>query len=91
MNDGDRATWATDGGETETEAFRSYAQPVKHAATHVGDALRFCDLRHSYATWLVDDEVPPYMVQRVMGHEQRRPRSSSMLAAPSITAEFAKL
>lgn len=36
MNDGDRATWATDGGETETEAFRSYAQPVKHAARHVG-------------------------------------------------------
>ena len=32
-------------------------------------ALRFHDLRRSYATWLVDDEVPPNMVQRVMGHE----------------------
>ncbi len=30
---------------------------------------RFQDLRHSYATWLVDDEVPRNMVQRVLGHE----------------------
>ncbi|MEN3303454.1 tyrosine-type recombinase/integrase, partial [Pseudonocardia sp.] len=29
----------------------------------------------SYATWLVDDGVPPNMVQRVMGHE----RSSTTL------------
>ncbi|HWH99899.1 MAG TPA: tyrosine-type recombinase/integrase [Propionibacteriaceae bacterium] len=32
--------------------------------------LRFHDLRHFYATWLVDDGVPPNMVQRVMGHER---------------------
>jgi integrase len=37
--------------------------------------LRFHDLRHSYATWLIDDGVPPNMVQRVMGHE----RSSTTL------------
>jgi hypothetical protein len=37
--------------------------------------LRFHHLRHSYATWLVDDGVPPNMVQRVMGHE----RSSTTL------------
>lgn len=36
---------------------------------HAGESLRFHDLRHSYATWLVDDAVPPNMVQRVMGHE----------------------
>jgi site-specific recombinase XerD len=30
-------------------------------------AVRY--LRHSDATWLVDDEIPPNMVQRVMGHE----------------------
>lgn len=42
---------------------------VKHVARYAGNALRFHDLRHSYATWLVDDEVPPNMVQRVMGHE----------------------
>jgi integrase len=32
--------------------------------------LRFHDLRHSYATWLVDDGVPVNMVQRVLGHER---------------------
>jgi integrase len=38
-------------------------------------SLRFHDLRHSYATWLVDDGVPVNMVQKVMGHE----RSSTTL------------
>jgi integrase len=32
--------------------------------------LRYHDLRHSYATWLVSDGVPLNVVQRVMGHEQ---------------------
>jgi site-specific recombinase XerD len=32
--------------------------------------LRFHDLRHSYAIWLVDDGVPVNMVQRVLGHER---------------------
>ncbi len=39
-------------------------------ARHQHGGLRFHDLRHSYATWLVDDGVPPNMVQRVMGHER---------------------
>lgn len=65
-----RATWTSNTGETATATFRTYAQAVKHVARHAGDALRFHDLRHSYATWLVDDEVPPNMIQRVMGHEQ---------------------
>ncbi|MEU4367478.1 tyrosine-type recombinase/integrase [Micromonospora chersina] len=32
--------------------------------------MRFHDLRHAYATWLVTDGVPINLVQRVMGHEQ---------------------
>jgi integrase len=32
--------------------------------------LRFHDLRHSYATWLVSDGVPINHVAKVMGHEQ---------------------
>ena len=32
--------------------------------------LRFHDLRHSYATWLVSDGVPINDVARVMGHER---------------------
>src|SRR3954449_11717826 len=39
-------------------------------ARHQAGGLRFHDLRHSYATWLVDDGVPPNMVQRVLGHER---------------------
>jgi integrase len=48
---------------------------VHHVARSQAGGLRFHDLRHSYATWLVDDGVPPNMVQRVMGHE----RSSTTL------------
>jgi integrase len=33
-------------------------------------SLRFHDLRHSYATWLVSDGVPINDVARVLGHEQ---------------------
>jgi hypothetical protein len=39
----------------------------------------------SYATWLVDDEVPPNMVQRVMRHDACPPRCSSLYVALSIT------
>ena len=48
---------------------------MQHVARNQAGGLRFHDLRHSYATWLVDDGVPPNMVQRVMGHE----RSSTTL------------
>ena len=51
------------------------AAAVKLVARRQAGGLRFHDLRHSYATWLVDDGVPPNMVQRVMGHE----RSSTTL------------
>jgi integrase len=43
---------------------------VKLVARGQVGGVRFHDLRHSYATWLVDDGVPPNMVQRVMGHER---------------------
>jgi integrase len=33
-------------------------------------SLRFHDLRHCYATWLISDSVPVNVVQRLMGHEQ---------------------
>jgi len=64
-----RASWTTDTGNTATTAFHAYAQAVKHVARPAGQALRFHNLRHFYATWLVDDEVSPNMVQPVMGHE----------------------
>ena len=67
--------WSDVDGRKHTERFRTEAQAVHHVARNQAGGLRFHDLRHSYATWLVDDGVPPNMVQRVMGHE----RSSTTL------------
>lgn len=70
-----RARWTDDAGKEHTEDFRTESPAVHHVARHQSGGLRFHDLRHSYATWLVDDGVPPNMVQRVLGHE----RSSTTL------------
>lgn len=64
-----RAGWTLDTGDPVTATFHTRAQAIRHVVRNAGEALRFHGLRHSYATWLVDDEVPPNMVQRVMGHE----------------------
>jgi len=42
-------------------------RPGLEAAT---GGLRFHDLRHSFATWLVTEGVPVNAVRKVMGHEQ---------------------
>ena len=55
--------------------FRTRVWKPTLVASGLDPNLRFHDLRHSYATWLVDDGVPVNMVQRVMGHE----RSSTTL------------
>lgn len=70
-----RGNWTDRAGVRQTAIARTYAQAVAEVARSNTDGLRFHDLRHSYATWLVDDGVPPNMVQRVLGHE----RSSTTL------------
>lgn len=72
---GFEAQWIDAAGKKLTERLPTYTAAVNHVARHQAGGLRFHDLRHSYATWLVDDGVPPNMVQRVMGHE----RSSTTL------------
>jgi integrase len=69
-----RAEWVDDGAALVKE-FTTEREAVRYLATRAGEGLRFHDLRHSYATWLVDDGVPVNMVQRVTGHE----RSSTTL------------
>jgi integrase len=70
-----QATWTDNTGATLTKEFATEQEAVMHIAKSCTGGLRFHDLRHSYATWLVDDGVPVNMVQRVMGHE----RSSTTL------------
>jgi integrase len=67
---GFEARWTDENGAAHSERLRTEYQAVQHVARHQAGGLRFHDLRHSYATWLVDDGVPPNMVQRVMGHER---------------------
>jgi integrase len=62
--------WTDEDGMPGHELFATEPAAVKHVAKHQAGGLRFHDLRHSYATWLVDDGVPPTMVMRVMGHEK---------------------
>jgi integrase len=70
-----RGEWVDSDGIAGSAMFRSEPAAVNHVARHQAGGLRFHDLRHSYATWLVDDGVPVNMVQRVLGHE----RSSTTL------------
>lgn len=65
-----RAGWTDDTGATLVKEFPTKREAVLHVARSCTGGLRFHDLRHSYATWLVDDGVPPNMVARVMGHEK---------------------
>ena len=70
-----RAVWADGSGARHTKEFPTEREAVRHLAREAAGGLVFHGLRHSYATWLVDDGVPVNMVQRVMGHE----RSSTTL------------
>jgi hypothetical protein len=70
-----RAEWTDAAGVPGSAMFKREPAAVLHVARNQAGGLRFHDLRHSYATWLVDDGVPVNMVQRVLGHE----RSSTTL------------
>jgi integrase len=64
------ARWV-DAGKVEHRAeFRTEREMVAHVAKHAHGGLRFHDLRHSYATWLVSDGLRVNVVRRVLGHEQ---------------------
>ena len=64
------ASWPTSDGTTTSEQCASQREAVALVARSAHGGLRFHDLRHSYATWLISDGVPINDVQRVMGHEQ---------------------
>lgn len=64
-----QATWPTRKDEPGSGTYPTTTQAVKAIAHHAEGGLRFHDLRHSYASWLITSGVPVQDVQRVMGHE----------------------
>jgi integrase len=65
-----KATWRDSAGREQSNTFASEREAIAEIARSASGGLRFHDLRHSYATWLVSDGVPVNDVQRIMGHEQ---------------------
>ncbi|WP_439427777.1 tyrosine-type recombinase/integrase [Micromonospora sp. LA-10] len=69
--DGQLLVFTTGTGEAiRRGTFRSRVWKPSLQRAGLPMALRFHDLRHSYATWLVSDGVPINDVAKVMGHEQ---------------------
>ena len=68
-DEGFRASCQSNKGK-QTAMCRSHQEAIVHIANKAVGALRFHDLRHSYATWLVTNGVPVNVVRLVMGHEQ---------------------
>jgi integrase len=64
-----RATWADRVGVEWSAEFTTERDAVAHVANRAAGGLRFHDLRHSYATWLVSRGLPVNDVKEVMGHE----------------------
>ncbi|MFG2078620.1 tyrosine-type recombinase/integrase [Nonomuraea maritima] len=63
-------TWTTKAGTEKSKRFTTREEAVTYVAQHVGEGLRFHDLRHCYATWLVSSDVPVNDVAGLIGHEQ---------------------
>jgi integrase len=64
------ATWRDKEGTEQSAEFTTHRDAVAHVAVKAAGGLRFHDLRHGYATWLISSGVPVNVVQAVMGHEQ---------------------
>jgi integrase len=64
------AHWHDSEGHDWSKEFTTTREATEHLVRHAHGGLRFHDLRHSYATWLVSAGVPINDVSAVMGHEQ---------------------
>lgn len=67
------ATWLAAGNDADgldwTATLRSEPRAISEVVRHAHGGLRFHDVRHSCATWLVSAGVPINDVARIMGHE----------------------
>ncbi|MGL5864515.1 MAG: tyrosine-type recombinase/integrase [Dermatophilaceae bacterium] len=66
---GDLVTATRSGNPHRRSTFRRQVWVPTLEQAGIAPGLRFHDLRHSFATWLVSDGVPVNVVQRLMGHE----------------------
>lgn len=64
------AHWTDKDGSARSTEFATEREAVEHIVKHAQGGMRFHDLRHSYATWLVSANVPINDVAAVMGHQQ---------------------
>lgn len=64
------ARWPDAAGVEWSAEFTTEREAVACVVRKAAGGLRFHDLRHSYATWLVSEGVPINDIARVMGHEQ---------------------
>jgi len=65
-----RATWHDDDSKEQSAIFRTEPEAVNEVVRNDAGGLRFHDLRHSYATWLVYAGVPINDAQRLLGHSR---------------------
>jgi len=65
-----RASWLDQAGDEQGAVFRTEPEAVNEVVRKAAAGLRFHDLRHSYATWLVSDGVPINDAQRLLGHSR---------------------
>ncbi|GLX09278.1 hypothetical protein [Microbispora sp. NBRC 16548] len=61
--------WQDKEGLEHRQEFPTHREAVAHVAKHAAEGLRFHDLHHCSATWLVSDGVPVNDVARLR-HEQ---------------------
>ncbi|MEV0126901.1 site-specific integrase [Dactylosporangium sp. NPDC050688] len=77
------AAWPDAAGVEHSKEFGAEREAVEHVTAHAAGGLHFHDLRHSYARWLVSDNVPVNIVRAVMGHENTSTTLNLYTHAPS--------
>jgi integrase len=77
------AVWPDTTGRELSKEFPAERDALEHVVAIAAGGARFHDLRHSYATWLVSDNVPVNIVRAVMGHESTSTTLNLYTHAPS--------
>jgi site-specific recombinase XerD len=79
------AGWRAKDG-TQRAMCSSHQVAIGYIANNSLAALRFHELRHSYARWLVTKGLPVKVVRKVLGHEQASTTLDIYTHTPSTTS-----